>query len=295
MIHIPAGSRSTRSETSRWSGAAGPASTPPPGRSTRPPSPRRPSPRRWLWRGPALAHDPIFGEAYVDTLAEVAVSAVRRETRLMSAELGLLPLNLPPLKLIEEEDRRPRRGRRPLVDRPRCKRCRHPVRTDLSLHYRLGPTCAKRLGVKRSRRGAAARPGWPGAVARAHRGPGGPVRPRPDRSNMIRTLFPLKIRRARWIVKVRRKSRRQRRRRCAHPRHDPPEHIGPTVFELVRIAGNRAYEGPDPREAPMLPTRHDLTDCPNGCGERILWTRTEYGESLAVDAKLPRRRQPGVP
>ncbi|GAB1823548.1 hypothetical protein [Herbidospora sp. RD11066] len=69
----------------------------------------------------------------------------------MTAGLGLLPLDLPPLELIEEEERRPRRGRRPLVDRPRCKRCRHPVRTDLSLHYRLGPSCAKRLGVTRSR------------------------------------------------------------------------------------------------------------------------------------------------
>lgn len=36
----------------------------------------------------------------------------------------------------------------------------------------------------------------------------------------------------------------------------------------------------------MLPTRHDLTPCPNvGCEERILWTRTEYGERLAVDAR----------
>ncbi|WP_067171147.1 hypothetical protein [Microtetraspora niveoalba] len=35
----------------------------------------------------------------------------------------------------------------------------------------------------------------------------------------------------------------------------------------------------------MRPTRHDLTPCPNGCGERILWTRTEHGERLAVDAQ----------
>ncbi|WP_157519033.1 hypothetical protein [Herbidospora mongoliensis] len=35
----------------------------------------------------------------------------------------------------------------------------------------------------------------------------------------------------------------------------------------------------------MRPTRHDLTDCPNLCGERILWTRTEYGERMAVDAE----------
>lgn len=34
----------------------------------------------------------------------------------------------------------------------------------------------------------------------------------------------------------------------------------------------------------MRPTRHDLTDCPNRCGQKILWTRTEYGERLAVDA-----------
>ncbi|MEU8279534.1 hypothetical protein ACFYOK_29540 [Microbispora bryophytorum] len=34
----------------------------------------------------------------------------------------------------------------------------------------------------------------------------------------------------------------------------------------------------------MRPTRHDLRPCPNGCGERVLWTRTEHGERLAVDA-----------
>ncbi|MEU8196361.1 hypothetical protein AB0C10_21495 [Microbispora amethystogenes] len=34
----------------------------------------------------------------------------------------------------------------------------------------------------------------------------------------------------------------------------------------------------------MRPTRHDLRPCPNNCGERILWTRTQHGERLAVDA-----------
>ncbi len=35
----------------------------------------------------------------------------------------------------------------------------------------------------------------------------------------------------------------------------------------------------------MRPTRHDLAPCPNGCGDPILWTRTEHGERLAVDAR----------
>lgn len=35
----------------------------------------------------------------------------------------------------------------------------------------------------------------------------------------------------------------------------------------------------------MMPTRHDLRPCPRGCGEQILWTRTEHGERMAVDAK----------
>ncbi|WP_066373932.1 hypothetical protein [Herbidospora mongoliensis] len=68
----------------------------------------------------------------------------------MTAALGLLPLDLPPLEVIEEDDRRPRRGRRGLTNRPRCKECRHPIRVDLSLEYKLGPKCAKKLGVERS-------------------------------------------------------------------------------------------------------------------------------------------------
>ncbi|GAA1015839.1 hypothetical protein GCM10009556_055150 [Acrocarpospora pleiomorpha] len=49
--------------------------------------------------------------------------------------------------------RRGRRWTRRDDGRPRCRRCRHPVRTEISLSYRLGPKCAKRLGVRRLRFG----------------------------------------------------------------------------------------------------------------------------------------------
>ncbi|GAA1015840.1 hypothetical protein Aple_010480 [Acrocarpospora pleiomorpha] len=35
----------------------------------------------------------------------------------------------------------------------------------------------------------------------------------------------------------------------------------------------------------MIPGRHDLTPCPQGCGRQVLWTRTEYGERMAVEAR----------
>lgn len=37
-------------------------------------------------------------------------------------------------------------------------------------------------------------------------------------------------------------------------------------------------------EAPVIPTRHDLEPCPNACGDHVLWTVTEHGRPMAVDA-----------
>ncbi|MCK2214261.1 hypothetical protein MF672_010730 [Actinomadura sp. ATCC 31491] len=35
----------------------------------------------------------------------------------------------------------------------------------------------------------------------------------------------------------------------------------------------------------MIPTPHDLDPCPHGCGELVLWTITEHGRRMAVDAE----------
>ncbi|MEV0586347.1 hypothetical protein [Nonomuraea sp. NPDC050310] len=35
----------------------------------------------------------------------------------------------------------------------------------------------------------------------------------------------------------------------------------------------------------MIPTRHDLEPCPHGCGEPVLWTMTEHGRRMPVDAQ----------
>lgn len=34
----------------------------------------------------------------------------------------------------------------------------------------------------------------------------------------------------------------------------------------------------------MIPTPHDLEPCPAECGELVLWTTTEHGHRMAVDA-----------
>ncbi|HZX37998.1 MAG TPA: hypothetical protein VFF37_06630 [Streptomyces sp.] len=35
----------------------------------------------------------------------------------------------------------------------------------------------------------------------------------------------------------------------------------------------------------MRPNRHDLRPCPTDCGQPVLWTKTEHGERMAVDAR----------
>lgn len=35
----------------------------------------------------------------------------------------------------------------------------------------------------------------------------------------------------------------------------------------------------------MIPKRHDLEPCPNGCGAAVLVTVTEHGRRMAVDAE----------
>jgi hypothetical protein len=35
----------------------------------------------------------------------------------------------------------------------------------------------------------------------------------------------------------------------------------------------------------MIPTAHDLDPCPNGCDDLVLWTMTEHGRRMAVEAR----------
>ncbi|MFI9558838.1 hypothetical protein [Nonomuraea endophytica] len=44
----------------------------------------------------------------------------------------------------------------------------------------------------------------------------------------------------------------------------------------------------------MIPSYHDLDPCPTGCGASVLWTMTEHGRRMAVDARPDERGNQAV-